>query len=277
MNMPSFLDAILVDEVGIESGRVGGFLLRAAYRPIFSLVRDCLQIAAFDASIQVEREGKIHNLDDLSDASPPIEDDFVAGLCQTLQVGNHRNLSLPGCDLFLDHDLFRNRRLRDALLDAARHAHARGEPALEASQIVCRISNAAAFGHGVRLTLLDELRTAGFRLAFDLFEDGGAGTEPRYHPDVAEISGSWLAKIAAESAAARLLRPLVEAHRREGTRVMVRGISTADQLELAIDAGVDYFAGDCLGRPALVGTMVDEDPRPLGNLLRQPGSVPRSA
>jgi EAL domain-containing protein (putative c-di-GMP-specific phosphodiesterase class I) len=274
--MPSFLDVILVDEVGIESGRVGGFLLRSVYQPVFSLARDCLQISAFQASIQVEREGEVRSLDDLLDASLAIDADFLADLCQALQIGNHRNLSLPGCELFLEHDLSRNRRLRDALLDAARHARAVGEAALEAGQVVCRIAGAAHLADRDRPTLLDELRGAGFRLAFDLFDDGGAGTEPRYQPDVAEISGSWLAKIAAESAAARLLRPLVDAHRREGTCVFVRGIATAEHLRVAIDAGADYFAGDYLAPAAPVGSMVDEDPQPLGNLL-QPRSLPRRA
>lgn len=269
MIKPSFLDAILVDEVGIESGSCGGFLLKSAYRPVFSPLGDKLMITAFDAYTQIQRDGEICRPGDFLDASPGVDDDFLDGLCQTLHVSNHRNLSLPGHDLVIDHELSHNRRLRDTLLDAARQARAVGEPGLEAVQVICRVTGAAQFSAGDRSRLLGELREAGMRIILDAFdEELGVDPDLRFRPDIAEVTGAWLAKIASEAAAARLLRPLIDAHRREGTRVMIRGISGPDHLRLAIDAGAEYLAGDYLSPPLAVGALVDDEPRSIERLLQ---------
>lgn len=272
MTVSAVLDAIVVDEIGIESGSIDGCLLKSAYQPVFELAGDSLELAAFDAVTQVQDLGLA--LAPLRSVPRPPDPAFITRLCQNLHLNNWRNLAMDGCDLFLDHALADNRHLHETLVNAALYAQSVGEQALEANHLVCRITDAAVLTYAASLRLLEELREAGIRIMLDAFDHdlGSAYGRFSFRPDIAEISGSWFAKIAARGAAAQMLSPLVEAHRMDGTRVLIRGIMNADQLQLALAAGADYLSGDHLGEAALVGTSVDNEPRPLAGLLE-----PRSA
>lgn len=269
MTVSAFLDAIVVDEIGIESGSIDGSLLKSAYQPVFKPVGDSLELVAFDAVTQVQHLGGPIARSGLRSAPRAPDPEFIGRLCQSLHVNNWRNLALAGCDLFLDHALSDNRHLHDTLASAALHAQSVGEEALEASHLVCRITDAAVLTDSASLRLLEELREAGIRIMLDAFDHdlGSAYGRFSFRPDIAEISGSWFAKIAARGAAAQMLSPLVEAHRMDGTRVLIRGIMNADQLQLALAAGADYLSGDHLGEAALVGTSVDDAPRSVAGLL----------
>lgn len=268
MTQPAFLDAILVDEVGIESGSLDGILLKSAYQPVFSPRGENLQITGFDASTVVWREDTEFDLSQLSGGAFP-DPDFVAGLCQRLSVDNHRNLDIAGRDLFLDHALAGNRRLQDSLLDAARLARSVGEETLVPGQVVCRISQAVFLADADDLARLEALREAGMRIMLDAFDHDldTAHSQRRFMPDIAEIGAAWFGKIAERGAAARLLRPLVETHRANGTRVHIRGVSTGEHLELAIASGAEYLSGDYLAEPALAGCPIEDQPRPVAELL----------
>jgi EAL domain-containing protein (putative c-di-GMP-specific phosphodiesterase class I) len=52
-----------------------------------------------------------------------------------------------------------------------------------------------------------------------------------------------------------------------GAKVLVEGIETADGLQAALDAGVDCPQGFLLAQPALAGTIFDERPKSIGDLL----------
>ncbi|WP_274628058.1 EAL domain-containing protein [Arvimicrobium flavum] len=274
MSLSSLLDAVLADEVGIETGIYDGHRLKSAYQPVYAPFGDHLRIVAVDAATIAQREGIAVDLQALLASGDPIDPGFLAGLAQLLHVDNYRHVSVPDCDLVLEHDVSQNRRLFEALDEAGRQAEAMDEPVLEASRVICRVGNPAALGDDC-VRLLEELRAAGFRLSVDLF-DGvleDPKQRPRFTPDIAEIDGAWLAKIAHESAAARLLKPLAAAYKREGMGVFIRGISSVEQLRLAVDAGADYLAGDFLSPPALVGTVIDEQPKPMDGVWGRPDDI----
>jgi EAL domain-containing protein (putative c-di-GMP-specific phosphodiesterase class I) len=203
MTQPAFLDAILVDEVGIESGSLDGILLKSAYQPVFSPRGENLQITGFDASTVVWREDTEFDLSQLSEGALP-DPDFLAGLCQRLSVDNYRNLDIAGRDLFLDHALAGNRHLQDSLLDAARLARSVGEETLVPGQVICRISQAAFLADADDLARLEALREAGMRIMLDAFDHDldTAHSQRRFVPDIAEIGAAWFGKIAERGAAA---------------------------------------------------------------------------
>lgn len=272
MSEASISDAILVDEIGIETGAYDRYRLKTSYQPIFSPAGDQLVVAAVDAATAVRLHGEPANFSDLARSPEPVDQRFLSRLCQSLHIDNYRNLSIPDCGLFLDHDLSENRRLLDAVLNAHRQARAMGESGVDATRLVCRIANATTLSEVETLGAMEELRGAGVRLAFDVFDNPFQSGEAaaRFRPDVAEIGETWLSKIMAENSAAKLLKPLVAAHKRDGTSVFVRGIATADQLEMALEAGVDYVSGDLLGPPVLAGMVMDDAPKSIGALLRRP-------
>ncbi|MCB1469742.1 MAG: EAL domain-containing protein [Rhizobiaceae bacterium] len=266
MTVSSFLNAVLVDEIGIESLRIEDCLLRSAYQPVFSRDGRRLQIRAMSAVTMVERQGRLAPLsDDVTRGFHSTAPEELIGLCQQLHLSNHRNLAMPDCDLFIAHQLANSGQLTSALHLAADRARDAGEVPLEAKQVVCRIDMHDAVSASRRRVALEALSRDGFRVAFDVF-DGAAETNG-FRPDISEISSVWLAKIASETAAARLLAPLMEAHRREGVGVMVSGIATSDDLRLAVTTGADYLAGDYLAPAELVGSYVEEEPKDLRDLL----------
>ncbi len=268
MTRQAFADAIRVDEVGIESGEIGGILLKSAYRPIFSRSGEALHIAGFDASTVIWHDGAEFDLRQLPD-SEIADAGFLAGLCQVLSIGNYRNLDMTGSELFLEHLPAANRRFQDALLDAARRSRSLGEAVLAPGQVICRVSHAAIAIAAEGYSALETLRHSDIRISLDAFELDQAPrhSETPFVPDVAEIGPSWFHGISARGAAARLLRPLVETHHANDTRVHIRGVSTGEHLKLALAAGADLLSGDYLGRPALAGSVIDDQPRLISELV----------
>lgn len=252
-----FDDAILVDEVGIETGVCGSLRVQTMQRPVFSRIGDQLRITAVEASTLLSVGGRPLDVanGDAAVANMP------AGLALALHLANHRHLPEPGSVLFLDCGGVSPQMLRDALGHAAARAAALGEPAPGVGRIICRVDAGTMHAAG-------GFKALGLGLAVDLFE-GEAQEEQLPKPDVAEIGGRWLAKIAGETAAARLLTPLVAAHRQERVRFSIRGITSAEHLRLAVDAGADYLSGDYLAPARLAGSAIDDAAKPLAPLLRR--------
>lgn len=268
MSGRAFADAILIDEVGIETGVHGASRLQTWHRPIVSPIGDCLRITAVSAETAIVSEDRPRD--------PDVNDQaFPAGLRETVHLNNHRNLSIAPCDLFLDHEATAFAFLQGALVDASERAAALGESGLRAEQVVCRITDATSLPDDELDRVSRQLRDAGFRIAIDLFDNAFALRDSALplRPDIAEINGGWLAKIARENAAARLLRPLIAAYKQEAVRIFIGGISTAEQLKLAIEAGADYLAGDHLARALPVGMIIDDEPKPIAALLQAPPRV----
>lgn len=267
----SISDAILIDEVGIESGAFGRFRLKSICQPIFSPVGDGLEMTAVRAAATVQIEGRPATGEDLARSPIAIDPRLLKGLGQALNVGNYRNLSVAGCMLFLDHDLGENRRLHDAMLSAHRRACALGESGVDADHLVCRIGKGAPRSESASAAL-DELRRIGIRIAFDLFDEAFDIDDllSQFRPDIAEISAPWLFQTAGERAAAKLFKPLAEARKCDGTGIFIHGISTVEELRLALDVGADYLAGDYLALATPVGAVMDDEPRSIAHLLTGP-------
>jgi EAL domain-containing protein (putative c-di-GMP-specific phosphodiesterase class I) len=261
-------DAILIDEVGIETGVLGRFRATSLYRPIFSLVDGQLEMVAVEASAGIEFAGSRATMDALMRSPEAPDPRFLAALCQTLHVANYRNLSVPGCALFLDHDPRENRRLRAAMVNADRRACALGEAAVEGDQLVCRIGKGVVLS-GPVLAALEELRRVGVRMAFGLFDGVSQSGEaqPKFRPDIVEVRGAWLSGMARERAASKLVKALAEAWQGDGARIFAQGISSADELRLALDIGADYLAGDHLGEAISAGAVMDDEPKPIASLV----------
>lgn len=260
-------DASLVDEVGIETAVHGALRITTLHRPVFAAIDGGLAVVAVEASTGIRQA------DAAIDAG--VGRDLPPGLGAALHLANHRNLALPGCDLFLDHDAGGGPSLENLFHEANERTADLGALPIRRQQLVCRLRHVP----GADLPrIAAELRDFGFRIAIDLFDNplGQSGLAAP-HPDIAEINGAWLTKIAGAQAAAKLLRPLVDTHKQQGIRVFIGGISDAGLLQLALDAGADLLAGDHLAPAAAVGCLIEE--RPLVAMLPRatPGAARRSA
>ncbi|RUW88902.1 EAL domain-containing protein, partial [Mesorhizobium sp. M8A.F.Ca.ET.059.01.1.1] len=65
----------------------------------------------------------------------------------------------------------------------------------------------------------------------------------------------------------RFFRPLVSSLHDRGAKVLVEGIEQPTHLRVALEGGVDLLQGFLLGRPALAGTIFNEEPLAVDVLL----------
>lgn len=251
--------SVLVDEIGIETSVFGHFRIEAEYQPVFRVDGDVLAVAAFEGCCVINGEGRRDRPRDIRDGSH----DSLARLVQSLQLANFHYLGSHGARLILDCDPAHGQSLLRAVSHARERAEAIGEERLELSRIVCRIS-----GDGDP-DALHNLHESGVAIMFDIFSAELADhIAPK--PDIVEIPAHWFGKIARESAAKKLLGPLIHAHHREGIDVLVNGITTRHDLQSAIEAGADYFVGPYLGRPRPAGAAIADEPLALEKLLETP-------
>jgi EAL domain-containing protein (putative c-di-GMP-specific phosphodiesterase class I) len=143
-----------------------------------------------------------------------------------------------------------------------------GDFELEPGLLVCEITEQAADDR-VLASLVREMRRDGIRIAIDDFGTGHS-TEARINllaPDIVKIDGAWFGELCRHAAAERFFRPLVAMLHERGAKVLVEGIENARHLRVALEGGVDLLQGFHLARPALAGTIFNEEPLSIDALL----------
>lgn len=261
-------DAIVIDEVGIESGRYGGFHLKSAYQPVFR--REGAMLAPFAV------EGLIMPFIDSSPVPPdllfrntlPQDRMFVESMCRALHLRNHHNIGVEKLQLFFNFDPHVNSDLGASISQIRFMARRLREIRLDSRLLICEITEASALSGKTLVRLAAEMRRHGIRLAVDDFGSGHSTLErvEMIEPDIVKIDGQWFRQITAASGTVRLLSSLVQGFKDRGAEVFVEGIETPRQLQVALDAGADFLQGYLLGRPALAGAIFDERPLDIAAL-----------
>jgi EAL domain-containing protein (putative c-di-GMP-specific phosphodiesterase class I) len=199
---------------------------------------------------------------------------FVEAMCRRLHLGNYRNIGVDGLTLFFNYDPLINDHLGRALAEIRLMTRHLGDFGLEPAMLVCEITEQAA-DNKVLARLVREMRRDGIRIAIDDFGTGHS-TEERMdllQPDIVKIDGTWFAEFCRHAAAERFFRPLVSTLHDRGAKVLVEGIEQATHLRVALDAGVDLLQGFLLARPALAGTIFNEEPLSIDALLGMDNKV----
>jgi EAL domain-containing protein (putative c-di-GMP-specific phosphodiesterase class I) len=120
------------------------------------------------------------------------------------------------------------------------------------------------------------MRGIGVRIA-SAFGRGGATQDQLdlITPEIVKIDGVWFQKLCRETATVVLFGLLVSRFHDRGAKVLIDGIDDAAQLRVALRAGADLFQGDHLARAALVGTVFEETPLAVADLLAAKPNVLR--
>lgn len=268
-------DVITADEIGIETAWHGRFHLKSAFQPVWLHRDGILYPQAVEGLIRPFVDGRAVPPQDLFDSAAP-EDRFrLESLCRALHLRNHRNIGVPGIELFFNC----NPSIHDNLDRSIGQLHFMAgrlvEIGLDVGLLVCEITEGSTIDQDGLVRLADEMRGLGLRIAIDDFGSGHSTLErvELIGPDIIKIDGSWFRRVVAAPGAARLLGSLIAGFHRDGAGVLVEGIETPEQLAVAIDAGADHLQGYLLGRPALVGTAFDETPIAVGDFLGRTGNV----
>ena len=261
-------DAIFADEVGIEYGIHGEFRLRSAYQPIFAPRGRFLHAVAVEALIEPHRAGRPGAPKVFFESIAASDRLFVETMCRVLHLRNFRNIGVDGPDLFFNYNPLINDHPGRALAEIRLMTRHLGDFGLHPGMLVCEITEQAA-DDKVLARLVREMRRDGVRIAIDDFGTGYSSEErlTLVRPDIVKIDGGWFAEFCRHAAAERFFRPLVSSLHDRGARVLVEGIEQPVHLRVALEAGVDLLQGFLLARPALAGTIFNEEPLVIDALL----------
>jgi EAL domain-containing protein (putative c-di-GMP-specific phosphodiesterase class I) len=267
--------AIRADEIGLEYGVYGAYRLRSTCQPIYAPKDGNLVPVAVEALIQPQRAGAIVPPQAFYGEVSGDDRLFVESLSRALHVRNYPYVGLDGVDLFFNYDPLVNDHLGRALAEIRLMAQHLGQYDLDASMLVCEITEQAAPDDCVLLATVREMRRNGFRIAIDDF-GAGHSTEARIRllePDIVKIDGAWFSELCRHAAAEKLFRPLLSLLHDQGAKVLVEGIEQPAQLHVALDAGADLLQGFLLARPALTGTLLSAEPLAIEALVKPTAKI----
>lgn len=269
--------AIRSDEVGIQYGRYGPFVLKTLYQPIFRRRPEGLKPCGVEGLIKPFVGGTPVPALSFLGQVPRGDRFFIEVMCRALHLRNYANLGVEGLLLFFNFDPRAHDDVDRAIRQIRYMAGRIEEIQLPAHLLVCEITETEAVDPEILRRLAAEMRMHGVRLAIDDFGIGHSTLErvAVIEPDIVKLDGPWFRRIAAAPSAIGLLNALVAGLQQRGAEVLIEGIQTPGELKVALDAGADLLQGYLLARPALAGTMFDTEPLDPGALLSEPDNVVR--
>ncbi len=262
-------DAIFVDEIGLEYAIHEEFRLRSTYRPIFEPRGELLRMVAVEAAVEAHRHGGAVPAAQFLDAVDSRDRLHVDALCRMLHLRNYRHVGIEGVKLFFDFDFAANDFDGGMVAELRQMTGRLDELGLHPAQLTCQIV-APCDGDDERLDLLvQEMRAGGLGVALAGFGTGN-DTERLLHlirPDLVRVDGAFFALLCSYPAAGRLFGRLVSTVRHNGVRVLVEGIETPRQLQVALEAGSDLLQGSLLARSLAAGAFFDDGPVAIRRFL----------
>jgi EAL domain-containing protein (putative c-di-GMP-specific phosphodiesterase class I) len=259
-------DAIMVDEIGIESGGYGIYRLRSLYQPIFERRDQFLQAVAVEGTVAPYVAGEEAPPEMFLAAVAEDDRDFVERMELALPLRNHRNIGLDTLELVVGPEGSDPEALIDHIRLIAREL---AEVRLDPSHVVCAFGEQAASNGALLSRLAEEMRRHRLRVAVGDFGIGHWADEQieLLRPEIVRIDGGWFQKVCRDATTVRLFDAVVSRLRERQSKVLVTGIEDEQQFGVALRSGAELFQGPHLAVPALVGTLLDDTPLPIAEKL----------
>ncbi|RFC32605.1 MAG: EAL domain, c-di-GMP-specific phosphodiesterase class I (or its enzymatically inactive variant) [Candidatus Nitrotoga sp. MKT] len=226
-----------------------GLQLRSVFQPIFNLATNALfgyeaLLRAFDlkgnaiappiAFKQAEVAEKLVKFD---------------RLCRTLHTLNYLNMGSSKELLFLNvhPELLVAVNSHGKIFERVLHNHS-----LPTDKVVIEINESAVSQDDLLNDAIANYRERGYKIAIDDFgkEHSNINRLCKFSPDYVKLDTSIIHLAEHNNRMQRILPKLVEIINELGAEVIIEGIETQSQLELAQHAGVQLVQGYFLGRPA---------------------------
>lgn len=268
-------DYIVADEIGLHSGRYGAYLLTSSFQPIYRINEGRLVPFAAEGLIKARLEGVQVPPKAFFSSLPDGDQLFVESLCRALHVRNFTHVGTEGLELFFNMNPPAHGNLSAALHDIRQMVRFLDATGFSTRHLVCEIVETKAVSNGTLRGIVKELRRHGIRIAVDDFgcEHSNMERVETLSPDIVKIDGEWFRQLVSFPASARLVATIVGGFREKGVQVLTEGIETADQLQAAIDAGVNYVQGFLLAGPQLAGADVVWETLDVSELLSTENKV----
>ena len=259
-------DAIIVDEIGIESGRYGIYRLRSLYQPIFKRREKTLKIVAVEGTAAPYVAGEEVPSEVFLAAVTDDDHDFIGRMGLALSLRNLRNIGLDTLELVVDPEGIHPGALIDRIELVVAELAGSG---LDPGHIVCALGEHAASDRALLSRLAGAMRSHGLRIAVG---DFGAGhwtddAVDLLRPEIVRIDGDWFRQVCRDAVTVRLFDAVVSRLRERQSKVLVTGIDSGHQFAVALRAGADLFQGPHLAAPALAGVAIDEAPLSIAEKL----------
>lgn len=232
---------------GRAVGRFGAFELTSVYQPIVSPA--LMRTVGVEALLRVGSTGGPVPTLDFFDS---LENHQLAEACRLSRALHALNAPPPpnGNDwLFLN---VHPEAIRQRVISADQVVAEIGALGMAPSRIVLEMVERAGLSDAELREFVAEYRAAGFRIAIDDFGAGASNYDRviGMHPDIVKLDRSLIANAAASARAQRLFPHVVGLLREAGSLVLVEGIETEEQAQIAIDADAELLQGYYFAHPA---------------------------
>ena len=241
---------------GTSEGVWGPYVLKSAFQPIYAFIDGKLSVAAFEGLLRPFRSALPQRPQDFFLTVPPAERFHVETLARTLHLLNAGAFLPRDKRIFVNFDpsLFGDRQLIDAVLrDMRLVLH---EARLEASRIVCEVTEQKSVFQEALRQFVDACRNHGFAIAVDDYgaEDSDMERVMALRPDIVKFDASWAKRLMDTEPGKALLSVMVKQFHERGIGIVFEGLEEGWQLEVAEAVGADMIQGFVLGRPELAPT-----------------------
>lgn len=249
-------DAIIADEIGIESAGYGIYRLRSLYQPIFERRGQTLHGIAVDGTAAPFLAGEQVPQEFFLTSAAEDDLDFIGQIRLALPLRNMRNIDPEGTKLLLDIAA-RGDNSEDILERVGFVAGELAEAELQPELVICVLSEPQAADSALLAEIVDEIRRWGLNSAIGDFGMGRWSDEQidLLAPEVARIDGEWFRQVCRDAVTVRLFETVVARLHERGAKVLVCGIDNEQQFGIALEAGADLFQGKHLAAVANVGTL----------------------
>ena len=259
-------EALIVDEIGIESGCYGLYRLRSLYQPIFKRREKTLKMVAVEGTALPYVAGEEVPSEVFLAAVADDDHEFVGRMGLALSLRNHKNIGLETLELVIDPEGYEADTLVDRIRLIARELAGSG---LDPGQVVCALGEHAASDVALLSRLAKEMRRHGLRIAVGDFGAGHWTDEAvdLLKPEIVRIDGGWFRQVCRDATTVRLFDAVVSRLHERQSKVLVAGIESAEQLGVALRVGADLLQGPHLAPAAMVGMELDERPLSIAERL----------
>ena len=259
-------DAIIVDEIGLESGCYGLYRLRSLYQPIFKRREKTLKMIAVEATTAAFVANEQVPAEVFLSAVADDDHDFIGRMSLALALRNHKNIGVDTLELVVDPEGADQETLVDRIRLVVEELDGAG---LDASRVVCALGQHAASDMALLSRLAQEMRSHRLLVAVGDFGVGHWTDQAIdiLRPEVVRIDGEWFRQVCRDATTVRLFEAVVSRLRERSSKVLVTGIETPVQLAVALQAGVDLLQGGHLAVPVQVGMEIDERPLSIAERL----------
>lgn len=261
-------DALIVDEIGIESGCYGLYRLRSLYQPIFKRREKTMKMVAVEGTAAPFVAGEEVPSEVFLAAISDDDQDFIEQMGLAVSLRNHRNNGVGMLDLVVDPKGDDPGMLIDRVRLIAGELAGAG---LDADSVVCALGERATSDKALLARLAAELRGHGLRIAVGDFGAGHWTDEAidLLKPEIVRVDGGWFRQVCRDATTVRLFDAVVSRLRERSSKVLVTGIENGAQLGVALRVGADLLQGPHLAAPVLVGMELDDRPLSIAEKVRE--------